>query len=333
MQRESPQRERQPQRRARWLGVAGLLLTSAAPVAAERDVVAEVGALAIESATLHERAGTLWGFQRRRLGASWPEQRRRLLEEVLIPRALLDQAARAPAIRDSASVKARRDQILRDALLRALWQERAAGVSDAELARYYREHLAHYERPRALEIWRLLAPDEATARSLITRLAGDDGALWRQLVREHSIDASTFMRAGSLGWVYPDGATEHPEVRVSPALFAAADGVADGELVPVPVAEGGGYAVVWRKRSRPSALEPFDAVRDSIRLAVLEARVAAEHQRLLEALRRARLTEHHPARLEGFEPPEPPLTPRPEPHVGASRPAEATPRASERGLR
>src|SRR5690606_15182088 len=106
--------------------------------------------------------------------------------------------------------------------------------------------------PAAIALWRLLVPTEQQAKELAARVQKSPEPIraWSNIVREHSLDKATHFRKGSLGYVWPDGNTDVPQVRVSPALFAAATTLADGEFLPTPVKEGPNWALVWRRGSR-----------------------------------------------------------------------------------
>jgi parvulin-like peptidyl-prolyl cis-trans isomerase-like protein len=312
-----------------------VLCASLAVLSARGDgaVLATLGSQTIGADALSERARGLVDFQLTDLGTSWTEQRRRLLVDVLVPEALLTEAARRDRLAEDPYVGWRKNQLLAGALLSALSQAAFASVKEGQIAEYYAAHQADYTTPRSIEIWRLLAPDEATARTLLERARTLDVAGWSQLVRESSLDTATRMRSGSLGFVQADGQTHRPQVRVAPQLFAAADAVADGKLALAPVPEAGRFAVVWRRRSRSAETQKLESVREAIRSLLVEQRVAAESARLLEEQRSARLREYHPEWIDGLALGEQPVTPRPEPLGAAARSVDPRPQPSERGLR
>ena len=109
-------------------------------------------------------------------------------------------------------------------------------------------------------------------------------------------------RGGYLGWVAADGHTDVAELRVAPELFRAAESAADGELLREPVRQTEGFAVVWRRASRPErARSPAEIQRDRAARWAHEREANAERA-LLETLRQGGLREFHPDRLAGFEP-------------------------------
>jgi hypothetical protein len=295
--------------------------------------VASVGPLHIDSETFTRRASRLAPFQWASFGATWPERRRRFLDELLIPEALLEvEAGRLPRRLVSA-----RDTALSEALLALLRADvTRSPVSAEEVAGYRALHQRHYETPRSLLLWRILVRTEAEARALIQQLAEPKDAEWSQLARERSLDVATHMRAGSLGYVAASGQSHFPEVRVAPALFAAADHVPDGALVPEPVIENDGFAVVWRRASRAAEVPPLSDITPEIQARILEQRHAAAYTDLIERLRREHLTLHQPELLAGFAPEhtEPPTRTNEGPLVPApTRPVRLLPQPTDRGLR
>lgn len=322
----------------RTLARSGALILGAALcfslARAGTSLLASVGPLQIDADTFTRRASRLAPFQWARFGTTWPERRRRLLDELLIPEALLEvEAGRLPRGTPSA-----RDTALSEALHAALRAEvTRSPVSAEDVARYHALHRRHYELPRSLLLWRILVRTEAEARALIEQLGQPKDAEWSQLARERSLDVATHMRAGSLGYVAASGQSHFPQVRVSPALFAAADRVQDGALVPEPVTENDGFAVVWRRASRAAAARPLSDLTPQIQGRILEQRHAAAYTDLIERLRREHLAAHQPELLAGFAPRLTEAAPRTHGHTSGSstptHPVRLLPQPTDRGLR
>jgi peptidyl-prolyl cis-trans isomerase C len=300
----------------RALSLLGLLVSGLA--LADTDVLARVGAIAIDVPAFQKRAALVAAVDWATLGASWPEQRRRLLDDVLIPEALLAQDL--PASPGPPTARARALALALEAELR---RQASAPAGAAELAAYADRYRRELSTPRALTLWRILVPSEADARALIARLTPPTEAAFSQLARDGSIDLATRMRAGNLGRVFADGDTAVPELRVSPVLFAAAERVGDGELVPEPVAEGSAFAVLWRRASHPERMLPAGDVARLADTRLGDERFARQSAELLAGLRSKELVDYHPERVAGY-------APRfEEPPTGARR--WALPREAERG--
>jgi peptidyl-prolyl cis-trans isomerase C len=318
-----------------WL-LPALAASAAGFALANGGVLATVGSISIDASSFRQRAARVGALDWRELGATWPERRRRFLDEVLIAEALLALAAeRAPPALPSA-----RDRALARTLDAAIVQETSQlAPSDADVRAYRERHTGEFQTPRALGIWRILLATEAEARAVIAELAKPSADAFSRLARERSIDRATHMRAGNLGLVAADGQTAVPELRVSPALFAAADRVGDGELVPEPVREGDHFAVVWRRGTRAATAWPDAEMAATIAARLAETRASTARQRLLETLRRDHLAEYHPEAAAAFEPSFPETkTPRSPRRLDAVEPPRAAPprvrpELTDRGLR
>lgn len=274
-------------------------LASAEPAAREPPL-ARVGTIAIDPTALAARAARLTPAQRLQIGKDWPAQRRHLLADELVPEALMHLEAEREdrgilSARDRALAGALSVELERAALARGLSKEQPAGrLAEQQSA------------PRTLLIWRILLRNEADASALLQELGKPSEGTWTRLARERSLDRATHMRSGSLGYVAPSGQTHMPQVRVSPALFAAAEQVADGELVPRPVPEGSDFAVVWRRASLVtapaapprSASEPGGT---DLGAQLVGEAVAREARTLTRALRAAWLRDYRPELVAGLE--------------------------------
>jgi peptidyl-prolyl cis-trans isomerase C len=308
-----------------------LLLLLAAELAADTQTLARVGDASLDAATFRARALSLAPSEWRALGRDWAERRRRLLDDVLIPDALLSRAA------SSEATSAGRDALLARALLAAVAEDAARiAPGSAELAADAATNRREFETPRRLALWRILLPTEAAARAAIARLTPPLSAAFKQLAREQSIDTATYMRGGNLGLVAADGQTQMPELRVAPALFEAADRVRDGELVPEPVREGEAFAVVWRRASQSASTLDRAAAERASTARIADERRARAQAELIARLRREHVGEQHPERLLGYAPAfteEAYRAALPAPGAEALTPARPRPVPTDRGLR
>jgi peptidyl-prolyl cis-trans isomerase C len=308
------------------------VLGSGPPQSNDAVRLARVGPLTIDAATFRRRAARVGAQDLAALGAAWPVRRQRFLDEVLIPEALLAIAAE----REGSAPPAARDVALAHVLAAAVVRAAASSTpSDADVSAYYTREREQLGAPRALTLWRILLATEADARDVIAQLAPPTTVSFGRLARERSLDRATFMRSGNLGLVGADGQTRVPELRVSPALFAAADRVRDGELVPEPVPEGEQFAVVWRRASHAPELPSLAEATPRIRARLAEERAAAALDALLALLRREHLVDYHPERVADYEPRFPEASARSRPTLDArgGAPARLVPTQTDRGLR
>jgi hypothetical protein len=175
-------------------------------------------------------------------------------------------------------------------------------LSEAEVSHYFNEHQASLSRTKRLRLFRLLAADRPTAEKLLQQAKQfQDLTKWRALVREHSKDQATRLRAGDLGFVHPDGNTDVPRVRVGPELFAAAALVSDGQFVDTPIAEGRYFAVIWRRGSLEAVESTLEQEAPLIRRTLVEAKVQEGMQALFDKLSDGRVTYQNATLLEELE--------------------------------
>ena len=190
-------------------------------------------------------------------------------------------------------------RVLHDVLEREIREKSPPGLD--EVKAYYDAHRDQFVRGERIQIWRIVVDDQALAKRIIDEAKGPGGPeRWKALAREHSLDAATKMRGGALGFVYADGHTEAPQVRVDAALFDAARKVKDGEIVSEPVPEGKHFSVVWRRGSISAVERPIEQERPAIEQVLLRQRVKKAFDNLLERLTKQNVHEIHPELLDAL---------------------------------
>jgi hypothetical protein len=166
--------------------------------------------------------------------------------------------------------------------LTELWLEQGA-PTEQEVASYLEEHRAAWKTPERLRLFRILVGSREQAVSLITELGRKTPADFRSAARSSSLDRASHERGGDLGFVAADGTTDVAGVSADPALFAAAHAVPDGAFVPEPVAEGAGFAVVWRRGSLPARKWSDAEARDWASARIREQKAGRQQAELLAA--------------------------------------------------
>jgi peptidyl-prolyl cis-trans isomerase C len=317
------------------IAVVGFVAASSIALAEDADpVVASVAGHALKASDVVRRLAAVPKYRLSSFGGTPAEVRRRFVETVLVPELLY------AAESDRLKLEARPDVAsqLRNARGRALIDQvrkdgAARGVSQDEIKAYFEEHRSEFDLPERLRLSRILTDDETLARKILAEAHGAGGPeRWTKLAREHSVDEATKMRGGSLGFVFPDGRTEFPQLRVDAALYAAAAKVKDGELVTEPVREGNRFAVLWRRGTLPKVDRSADDERERIRDVLLHRRADDAVRSLLEGLRKQYLTNANPELLESPLPGEvPSAAPSAAPRGSGS--ADPTPKQTDRGLR
>jgi len=242
----------------------------------------------VSTAELEARIAGLSPLERRNLGTSLEAVNMAYVKQVVVPVLLLVAEAARLGLETDPAVVPRMRQTLFEALA-AAERDSLPPITEEEIARYYDAHRRDFERPERIALWRILVRTEAEARAVLEKVRGAGGPeRWRAEAREKSLDEATKYRGGDLGFVHPDGNTDVPELRVPPALFEAARGVADGELVPEPVQEGEHFAVVWRRGTLTPLRVPPEVARPTIEARLVEQKLA---ERLDDLVRR--LTAEH----------------------------------------
>jgi peptidyl-prolyl cis-trans isomerase C len=295
-------------------------------------IVVRVGSSSVRASEISHRLATLPAFQLRTFGETPADIKRHFVDAVLVPELLFENEAAAERLAAAIPVRHR----IREALSRGLTSSLAdtsANVGESELHAYYDAHPDDFKKPERIRISRILLDDAAAARALIADARGTDGPeRWMYFARDHSLDAATKMRSGSLGFVYPDGHTEVPQLDVDPALYVAASKVRDGELVPDPIPEAGHLAVVWRRGTLPKVERSFEDARDSIRELIARDKGRRSVTDLVTELRARDVKDVDAEALESAFVEPPPSAPAPHPS-GSGAPTDPLPHQTDLGLR
>jgi len=167
---------------------------------------------------------------------------------------------------------------------------------------YYDAHADKYHSPARIMIWRILVANKEDAEKVLDKVKQDlSPKHWNEVARDESLDKTTSLRGGNLGFAEPDGKTGDPNVKVDPTLVRAAEKVKDGELVPEPVAEGSSWAIVWRRQSMRAISRPLDLETPNIRQMIAHERVEARLRELVGELRKKYVSDLHPETIELLE--------------------------------
>ncbi len=285
-------------RRSVFVGVVAASLALGPPRAGaageDTTAVVTVGSLTVTVADLEQRLARIPQAQLATFGKTPEEIKKAFVERVVVPDLLCAEEAGAKKL---AQTDQRTADSVREALRVAIENEIKAQLastppSDTEVKAYYDANRSRFAAPVRIQIWRILLDREDDAKQLLAELKpGDAAARFGQLARERSVDEATKLRDGNLGFVRPDGQTNVPTVRVDPALFAAAEKVKDGEMVPQPVKEGERFAVVWRRGSVASVERTLQQEADSIKQQLSRKKLSDELSALVDGLQKSHVSE------------------------------------------
>lgn len=267
-------------------------------------VIANVGAQGIRAAELTRRMAAVPPFQLRSFGATPDEMRRAFLERVLIREALFSQGAAARHLADHEEVLGRIRAVKSRAMLAKLQADvaREDEIKDEDVRRYYVKNAAKFHTPAKVDLWQIVVEKRDEAAAILDEMRKDPTPRrWSDLARERSLDKATNMRGGRLGFVSSDGETAEPGLKVAPEVLTAAAGVADGALVSDPVKDGNRWVLVWRRGTMTAVDRPLDVEAPSIRQILVRERAEGRVQKVLMALRAARVTAPAPDIVEQLE--------------------------------
>jgi peptidyl-prolyl cis-trans isomerase C len=268
------------------------------------QIVVTAGSVTVTAGDIEQRIGSLPAFQRATLGRSADEIRRNTVDRIIVPEALFAAAASAKKLEESAALRDKIVDVLRMARLNALASEISASdsVGPEAVAGYYEANRIQFDFPERIGVWRILCANREDAVQVLQEIKTPrDAQRWIELARERSIDKATAMRGGDLGFLSADGASSIPTVKVDPALFAAAHKVKDGAIVPDPVSEGTGFAVVWRRSTTPAVHRTLDREAPAIRQILLRQQTEQASRDLVASLRRTGRVEVHPEIVDAIE--------------------------------
>jgi peptidyl-prolyl cis-trans isomerase C len=282
------------------LGGAVALAQGERPVAKVGD-----GVVALSEARARLRQVPL--FQLSTLGNT-PDEIRHTFVQELVRMELWVQGARAEGLEQRSDVRERIMVRLKDALIDDVLNEVAKEeVSDQAVKEYYEKNRQLYAAQTRLKLWRIVVKTREEAEEILgiiktdAEYQKDPLAGWEKLANERSIDRTTAMRRGDLGFVQPTGATAHRDVEVSPALFKAAMGVKDGEVVPTPLEDEGTWVVLLRRGSTITPERSFESEAPTIRNMLSKKRVQDRMKKLVADLRKKYVSEVNAMLLEQVE--------------------------------
>jgi peptidyl-prolyl cis-trans isomerase C len=279
--------------------VAGLALSAAshaddggaaAEEAARRARVAvRVGARAVTVGELEDRLAEIPPFQIATFGASHDEVVKAYVDQVIVRDLVLGVGAEQRELDEALPTKHQLARARSTATLRALRTgdlRSPQSIPAEDVKRYYEDNRPRFDSPERVNLWRILCRTHEEAEKVLGEAQKDlTIQRYNALARDHSIDKATSFRGGNLGFVAPDGTSNEAGVKVDPSLVRAASGARDGDLVAQPVAEGAGWAVVWRRTTVPATRRSLEDATAQIRATLYRERTEAKEKALMADLR------------------------------------------------
>lgn len=326
-------------RRILPFGLGLTLLFGVVPSPAEQsdDVVVTVGESTVTVKELSARLKAIPPYQLATLGKTPDEIRKTFVEKVIVPELLQSEEAKRRKLDQEEPGRRRVIGVLQKAVEEQVKDE-AAKVAPEDVKNYYEANKHRFNTPKRIKIWRVVVATEAEAKKLIAEISGIDLQSlnkWNEAAKR-SIDKSTALRNGELGFVTPDGQTDTPQLKVDPAIFTAADKVKDGEIVKEPVKEGDRWSVVWRRGSLEPVVRSLQQEGPNIAKILAREKVEEAVGKLVKKLRDEKVKNVSVELLEYVEiDPSGDVGTRQKPGVVSRHEARGTPvpKRGERGLR
>jgi len=215
-------------------------------------VSAVVNGRVITAKEVDERAASM-GSAGRSLTA---EQRSRLLDQMVVETVLFQEASRRGLSRDAEVHKLLQEaerQILIGRLIELLRKEKAAPVTESQVAEFYEAHKESFKQPDSFRVSHILVSDSETAKQALERVKG--GEPFAKVAEELSTDPSK-SRGGDIGF-FSKG-------QVIPEFEEAAAKLKPGEISGV-VQTSLGYHILLLTETKPAYQKPIEEVKDQIR--------------------------------------------------------------------
>lgn len=269
-----------------------------------RRVVVSMGDTRLTVDDVEARLARVPAFRLRELGATPEEQRHKALDSI-IELELLAKAARADKLDQREDVALRVRRVVVGALESRLREEALASatVSDEAVRAFYEQNRGRYASELRLKIWQIVVQTREDADKVLAEIRGDKAwdkdpvGRWEDLARKWSIDKTTAMKKGNLGFVTRDGSAQEAGVRVNPAIFEVAEGLKDGEIAREPVQDGDVWVIVSRRGAFQTPERTLDMESPTIRGLLARQQLQSRMDAILAELRRKYVEELHPERL------------------------------------
>jgi peptidyl-prolyl cis-trans isomerase C len=267
-----------------WLCLLTLACGAKSPGTAEpSNVVARVDGKPITLSEVQQRIDALDPYSKARYSS--PEQRKKFLENLVRFEVLAREAEKRGYDRDPDVQRALKNQMIQVFLRKELDEKlKAEPISEADVARYYREHEADFRQPEQVRVSQILVADRATAEK-VTALAraeqrhDQSDRPFRGLVEKYSIDQDSKPLGGDLTFVDRQN-TQLPRAVVD-AAFALKE---VGDISP-PVASDKGFHVLKLTQRRPGFTRPLEGVSAEIKRLILLDRRAKKQEEMVAEMR------------------------------------------------
>jgi len=255
-----------------FLMVGSILFLVSTGLTSDSRVVARIGDRVVTEADLEARADMLPGLQKKMVEFD-PNGKKELLE-ILVKEIVLSDLARSEGMDKDEKVK-REIQFVVDQFLATLYMKekvlKGIKITDQDLEQYYNSHPEEFtlpKRARMRDIFIMVkkgAPEDERmekrrlAEEILKRIrAGEDFA---KLAEEYSDDQRSKDKGGDIGYIYMN--------KRLPSYLKEAFSLGPGEVSDVLEARNG-YHIVKVEEKHESRLQPFEKIKEGVKLRVLQ---------------------------------------------------------------
>jgi peptidyl-prolyl cis-trans isomerase C len=218
--------------------------------AAGQVVLAQVDDVTITSADLREVLARYANQPFVSARFSSPEKRKELLDSLVRYQVLAIEARKRGYENDPEVVRVAKDKMVRLFTQQEIFDKvKPSDVSDAEVEKYYKDHMSEYVRPETVRASQIVVKERAKATKVLAlakALPKADMKAFRDLVAQYSEDADSKQRSGDLLQIDPKSA-HYP-----PAVVAAAFALKETGDLSEPVSTPQGFAILKLTDRRPA---------------------------------------------------------------------------------
>ena len=172
----------------------------------------------------------------------------------------------------------------------------AASIPEADIQKYYQEHISEYVQPAMQRASHVMVGTEAEAKALLAEAKSMDLRAFRQLARDKSIDEASKLRGGDLRYFDKEGkARGETEASVPLPIVKAAFALKNvGDTAPQAIKIDGGYSIVKLTGQRPAISRKQEEVAETIRVRLWRERRQQAIESFVGELRQQYKPETHP---------------------------------------
>jgi peptidyl-prolyl cis-trans isomerase C len=226
-----------------------------------------------------------------------PQNLKELLDKTVRFELLGKEAERAGLDKNEAVRQAVKQNAVQG-LMKAEFDDKmsAASIPEADIAKYYQDHIDEYVQPAMQRASHVMVATEAEARALLQQAKAMDLRAFRQLARDKSIDEASKLRGGDLRYFDLQGkARGETEPSVPPQIVKAAFALKTvGDTAPQPVKIENGFSIVKLTGQRPAISRKIGEVEETIRVRLWRERRQEAIEGFVTKLREQYKPETHP---------------------------------------